>query len=183
MASFTLTQASRVLSVSQHKLIHLCEKNVVVPDVRDAKGRGSSREFSKRNMFDFAIALEMRRLELPVAYVRAVLRVVRSFEREAEKLSPSFSLPESLSGPVRLTLIILDGERLYLRLGVSGEEERVFGGVVIRHPATRGRARHHEGVGRLKPAELAKAMSDARTKTEIELSRIAKQLERRLGSG
>src|SRR6266852_7944039 len=94
--SFTLTQAAKTLRVAQHKLIHLCEKKVVIPDVRDARGRGSSREFSKRNLFDFAVALEMRRLELPVSYVQAVLRVLRAFESEAKTLLDEFVLPDSL---------------------------------------------------------------------------------------
>jgi hypothetical protein len=64
----------------------LCEKRVVVLDVRAARGRGSSREFPKRNLFDFAVALEMRRLELPVSFVKAVLLVLRSFEGEAKTM-------------------------------------------------------------------------------------------------
>jgi len=83
-SSWTLTAAAKLLAVPQHKLIHLCEKKVVVPDVRDARGRGRSREFSKRNLFDFAVALQMRRLELRVSFVRAALRVLRSFEAEAK---------------------------------------------------------------------------------------------------
>src|SRR5262252_679053 len=119
MARFwTLTEAGKLLRVPQHKLIHLCEKKVVVPEVRDARGRGSSRQFSKRNLFDFAVALEMRHMELPVSFVQAVLRVLRSFEAEAKALLGKFTLPESLvtPGAAELTLIILDGERLYFRL-------------------------------------------------------------------
>src|ERR671919_595099 len=92
MASWTLTEAAKSLGVPQHKLIHLCEKNVVVPDVRDARGRGSSRQFSKRNLFDFAVALEMRRLELPVSFVQAVLRVLRSFEAQVKSTLREFTL-------------------------------------------------------------------------------------------
>ena len=96
MASWNTTEAAKLLGVAQHKLIHLCEKKVVVPDVRDARGRGSSREFSRRNLFDFAVALEMRRLELPVSFVQAVLRVLRTFEAEAKEMLGEFALPESL---------------------------------------------------------------------------------------
>src|SRR5262245_24645123 len=134
MAPWTLTEAARLLNVPQHKLIHLCEKKVVVPDVRDARGRGSSREFSKRNLFDFAIALEMRRLEVPVSFVRAVLRVLRSFEAEARSMLGEFALPESLVAPstAHLTLMILDGERLYFRLDAPDTKPYVFGGVDVR---------------------------------------------------
>ncbi len=185
MAPFTLTEAAKALGVAQHKLIHLCEKKVVIPDVRDARGRGSSRQFSKRNLFDFAVALEMRRLELPVSFIQAVLRVLRSFETEARKLLPRFKLPESLlaEGSPRLALIILDGECLYFSLTAKGEQKRAFGGIAIHHPAARGRARQHQSVGRLQPTEMAEALVAARTRTELNLSRIARDLEQRLGVG
>jgi hypothetical protein len=182
MASWTLTQAATLLRIPQHRLIHLCEKKVVVPDVRDARGRGSSRAFSKRNLFDFAVALEMRRLELPVSFIQAVLRVLKRFEEEAKAVLGEFTLPESLVAPgaPQLTLIILDGDRLYFRLDSRESEPRVFGGVDIRHPRGRGRARHHQGVGRLEPAEADRVLSASRTRAEINLSRIAGDLATRL---
>lgn len=185
MGAWSVTEAAKLLGVPQHRLIHLCEKKVVVPDVRDARGRGSSREFSKRNLFDFAVALEMRRLELPVSFVQAVLRVLRSFEAEAKAMLGEFTLPESLvtRGAPQLTLIILDGERLYFRLDSQESKPRVFGGVDIRHPRVRGRARHHLGVGRLEPAEVDRALSAARTRTEVNLSQIARDLATRLPQG
>jgi len=182
MAPWTVTEAAKLLGVPSHRLIHLCEKKVVVPDVQEARGRGSSRQFSNRNLFDFAVALEMRRLELPVSYVQAVLRVLRAFESEARTLLDKFVLPESLlvSDAPRLSLIILDGEQLYLSLARGGEPPRVFGGVNIRHPKARGRARQHQSVGRLEPAQAEEALHGARTRTEIDLSRIAQHLGDRL---
>jgi hypothetical protein len=155
---------------------------VVVPDVRDARGRGSSRQFSKRNLFDFAVALEMRRLELPVSFVQAVLRVLRSFETEARALVGEFTLPESLlaAGAAQLTLMVIDGERLYFRFEPPDTRARVFGGVDIRHPRVRGRARYHRGVGRLKAAEADRILNAARTRTEVHLSQIARDLGARV---
>src|SRR5215470_840980 len=182
MPSWTLTQAAKLLGHPQHKLIHLCEKNVVVPDVRDARGRGTSREFSKRNLFDFAVALEMRRIELPVSFVKAVLRVLQNFESEAREMLGEFVLPDSLGKPgaAELTLIIVDGERLYFRLDREGTKARIFGGVDIRHPRVRGRARQHVGVGRLGPADAQRVLSTARTRTEVNLSEIARHLAARV---
>jgi DNA-binding transcriptional MerR regulator len=185
MASWTLTEAANLLGTPQHKLIHLCEKKVVVPDVRSARGRGSSRGFSKRNLFDFAVALAMRQLELPVSFVQAVLQVLRSFEAEAKAMLGEFTLPESLVAPgaPHVTLIILDGDRLYFRLDSDQSKPRVFGGVDIRHPRVRGRARHHLGVGRLEPAEAERVLSAPRTRTEVNLSQIARDLAARLAQG
>jgi len=182
---FTLTQAAKALGVAQHKLIHLCEKKVIVPDLRDARGRGSSRQFSERNLFDFAIALEMRKLELPVSFVLAVLRVLRVFEAESKALLGYSPLPDSLlaAGAPRLTLLILDGERLYFRLASAQRQPRILGGINIKHPRLRGRARQHQSVGRLEPAEANQILNTARTRTELDLSQIATDLEGRLGRG
>src|SRR5262245_25269118 len=185
MASWTLTEAAKLLRVPQHRLIHLCEQRVVVPDVRDARGRGSSRQFSKRNLFDFAIALAMRDLELPVSYVRAVLGVLRAFEDHAKALLGEFMLPESLltHGAPGVRLVILDGERLYFSVTSPNESVTTFGGVNVRHPQVRGRARRHEGIGRVEPGEMEEARRSARIKTEVDLSRIAHELDHRLPRG
>ncbi len=183
MGSISITQAAKALGVAPHKLIHLCERKVVTPEVRDAKGRGTSRKFSRRNLFEFAVALEMRRLELPVSFVRAVLRVLRAFEAELQSRQRDFALPDALlrKGAPEVKLLILDGERLYFHVRQGSSPEVVLGGVNIRHPQARGRARKHETVGRLLPAQAKEALSAAHTRTEIDLSQIARALRARLG--
>ncbi len=182
MLTISLTKAAKAFGVPQHKLIHLCEKKVVVPELQDASGRGSRREFSKRNLFDFAVALEMRRLELPVSFVRAVLRVLRSFEIEVQSAQPDFVLPDSLvpDNSPRLTLILLDGERLYFTLTENENPPLVLGGVNVRHPRARGRARNHKITGRPQQVVAQEAFRVARTRTEVDLSKIARDLEGRL---
>jgi len=182
MDKWTLTEAANLLGVPQHRLIHLCEKKVVIPDVRDARGRGSSRQFSRRNLFDFAVALEMRKLELPVSYVHAVLKVLRAFELEAKVLLGNFTLPDSLLAPnaPQLSLVILDGERLFFSLARAGKSPRVFGGVNIHPRRTRGRAGHHQNIGQLRSEQAEQTLSGGRTKTQIDLSRIARDFGDRL---
>ena len=75
----------------QHRLIHLCEKGVVVPDVHGAAGRGSSRVFSSRNFLELAVALRLRDMMLPVAAVGAVIHVLEAFEQRLRKESPPTS--------------------------------------------------------------------------------------------
>ena len=176
-SSWTLTEAAKLLGSPQHRLLHLCDKKVVIPDIQAARGRGSSRKFSRRNLFDFALALEMRRLEVPVSYVHAVLRIVRAFEAEARGMLPDFTIPESLIDPnaPRLVLTIVDGERLYFTLGAE-KQQRIFGGINIRHPRVRGRSRQHQGIGRLQAGDLRDQLNAARTRTDVDLSRIAREL-------
>ena len=114
-APITLKEVQLRLGVPQHVLIHLCEKGVIEPDFADTSGRGKRREFSKRNLFEFAVALAVRRLELPVATIALLVRVLRSFFRSVSRAEPGFRIPESLAeGGAELALRVYDGELLVL---------------------------------------------------------------------
>jgi len=178
MERLTLTQAARALGVPQHKLIHLCEKRVIVPDLDDARGRGSSRAFSHRNLFEFAIALEMRRMELPVSLVQAVLRVLRSFESAASAMLPAFSLPESLRRPAAPTMrvLIVDGSRLAFSIGKTDSEAAVFGDVELPSRSNRKRIARSGEIRKLSSARARKLLDSAKTRSEIDLTRIAESL-------
>jgi len=131
---YTLSQAARLLGEPQHRLIYLCEKGVVQPDIQDAEGRGSSRRFSGRNMLEFAVALRLRELEIPASFVGAVIYVLRAFERSVRKRLTGFHLPESLRDPQApdLRVVIGNGQRLYFTLGASGSPPKVYGDLDLR---------------------------------------------------
>ncbi len=128
---WTLTQAARVLGEPQHRLIYLCEKGVIEPDFQDAKGRGSSRRFSARNLLEFSIALRLRELDIGVSFVGAVIHVLRAFERNVRKELREFTLPESLRDPgaPEFRIVISDGGRLYFTLTAANSPPRLYGGV------------------------------------------------------
>ena len=130
---WTLTEAARSLGEPQYRLIYLCEKGVVQPDLEDAKGRGSSRRFSARNLLEFAVALRLRELELPASIIGAVTYTLRAFERKVQDQLRTFRLPESLRGAAApdLRAIISDG-RLYLSLGTGKDVPKVYGGIDLR---------------------------------------------------
>ena len=119
------------------QLISLCEKGVVQPDLEDAKGRGSSRRFSARNLLEFAVALRLRELELPASIIGAVTYTLRAFERKVQDQLRTFRLPESLRGAAApdLRAIISDG-RLYLSLGTGKDVPKVYGGIDLRRIAS-----------------------------------------------
>lgn len=131
---WTLTEAARLLGESQHRLIYLCEKGVVQPDVQDAEGRGSSRRFSARNLLEFAVALRLRDMEISASLVGAVIHVLRAFERRLRKQIPDFQLPDSLRDPRApdLRVVIGDGPRLYFTLAVGRSSPKVYGGIDLR---------------------------------------------------
>lgn len=129
--AYGLAEVSRLLGVPQHRLIHLCEKGVVEPELADASGRGSSRRFSERNVFEFALALRLKEQLVPLASARVILYVLRQFEKVAAKEIAGFRLPDSLRGgrAPDLRVILGDSEKLFVSLAPPGKPPRVFGGV------------------------------------------------------
>jgi DNA-binding transcriptional MerR regulator len=129
--SFTLSEIARRLDVPQHRLIHLCEKGVVVPEIHDADGRGSSRVFSARNFLELAVAIRLRDFMLPVATVGAVVHVLRAFAEQLEDEMSDFSLVDSLRSDAApdLRVIISDGHKLFFSLGRRGAKSTLFGGI------------------------------------------------------
>lgn len=130
---WTMLQASRLLGEPQHRLIYLCEKRVVVPDFADATGRGSSRRFSARNLLEFAIALHLRTLALPVASIAAILYTLRAFETRVAAEIPKFQVVDALRDTkgIELRALIRDGDQLYFLLRQKGQGARLFGGVQL----------------------------------------------------
>ena len=130
---FTLSEIARRLDVPQHRLIHLCEKGVVVPEVHGAAGRGSSRVFSSRNFLELAVALRLRDMMLPVAAVGAVIHVLGVFEGRLQTDLPHFALIDSLRDDRApdLRVIISDGQTIYFSLGAAGEQPKLFGRIPL----------------------------------------------------
>src|SRR5262245_1952025 len=109
----TLKEVQLRLGVPQHVLIHLCEKGVIEPDFADTSGRGKRREFSQRNLFEFGVALALRRFELPVATTAFVIRLLRSFAAATGRVVPGFELPSYLlEKGVELGLHFYNGDLL-----------------------------------------------------------------------
>jgi hypothetical protein len=140
--TFTLAEIARRLDVPQHRLIHLCEKQVVVPDIKDAGGRGSSRVFSARNFLELAVALRLRDTMLPVTATGAVVHVMRALEDRLRKDLPGFSLITSLTSASApdLRVIISDGHRIFFSLGQGSKAPKLFGGVSIEELSSDGEA-------------------------------------------
>ena len=115
MPTVSLKEIQIRLGVPQHVLIHLCEKGVIEPEYAEASGRGKRREFSRRNLFEFGVAVALRRLELPVATTGLVIRVLRSLGVALRNAAPGFGWPEDLlAGRVELDLHLFDGDLLVL---------------------------------------------------------------------
>ena len=174
---WTLSEAARLLGEPQHRLIYLCEKGVLQPDLQDAEGRGSSRRFSERNLLEFGVALRLRELGIPASVIGAVLHVLRGFERAIGKEMSGFKLPGSLAiaGAPELKVIVGDDQRLYFSLESGKGKAKTYGGISIQDLMVSGDGsdQHKKpirGVGKeAKPGRLL-------AKVEVNVTGIAKEL-------
>lgn len=176
--SYGLTEISTLLQTPQHRLIHLCEKGVVEPELSDASGRGSSRRFSARNVFEFALALRLKEQMVPLASAQAILYVLRQFETRTRRKIPGFMLPASLrvaSAP-ELRVILSDGDTLFFALGKQGKTPRLFGGT----PLGRANDRAHLGGEPKRVKADASAFGwpegSSYSRTEINVTQVARDL-------
>jgi len=182
---WTLTEAARLLGEPQHRLIYLCEKGVVQPDLEDAKGRGSSRRFSGHNLLEFAIALRLRMLEIPALSIGAITYTLRVFEHKVQQQIPDFCLPCSLRGAGAPDLrVILEDGRLYLTLGTGQNTPKVYGGVDLKKL---GRDKNKKSAGDLQRALVLRTSSGRKmghgangeigvARVEMSITRIAQEL-------
>ena len=127
---WTLTEIAKLLNQPQHRLIYFCEKKVIKPDGKDASGRGSSRIFSARNLFEFEIALTLWKFHIPAPIVRKVILVLDSFQRVLKQSLPEFELPYSLIAPNSplIRAYLVDGSNLHFVIG-DGSDASLIGGV------------------------------------------------------
>ena len=125
--SITLKEVQLRLGASQDVLIGLCESGVIVPDHADASVRGKRPEFSERNVFEFAVALALRRFELPVRMIGLLVRLLHMFGRNVGKAIPGFSIPGSLVDKnIELTLSLIDADILVLQTSGGGLRKPLF---------------------------------------------------------
>jgi len=190
---WTLSEAARLLGEPQHRLIYLCEKHVILPDFRNAKGRGSSRRFSARNLLEFAVVLKLRKLTLPVDTVAAIIHVLRSFVTKVADEIKGFDLVRSLreKNAPDLRVIISDGRLLYFSLGIGTETPKLFGGLDFQSIATKRTKPTTAGKGSIAVKEMGQGITVApptlppgfggpegsmHARIEISVTRIAKDL-------
>jgi len=163
----TLKEVQLRLGVAQHVLIHLCEKGVVVPEFADTSGRGKRREFSQRNVFEFAVALALREFETSVATTALLVRLLSSFERALAKLVPNFVLLEFLGATgAELVLSLYNGRYLVLSARGGGLRKQLRLGVTLGDADSRPRIER-----------LEELPSEFEGRLEIDLVQIAKRIE------
>ena len=131
---YSLTEVSKLLQLPQHRLIYLCEAKVIVPDKSDAKGRGSSRRFSERNLLEFLVATTLSEFHVPAKISVNIITTVRMFAKEVEKLLPKFRFPYSLTdaNAPQINLLITNGTRLFFVLNFTDARPVVLGGVDLK---------------------------------------------------
>lgn len=157
------------LGVPQHVLIHLCEKGVIEPDFAETTGRGKRREFSERNLFEFAVAMALRSLEVSVAKTALLVRLLRGFTKTAHNAVPDLEVPGGLqSGRLEMVMYLHDGSDVIVALEHVG---RTSAPVLLR-------AHLPSDTTTAKPRveRLDKLPQDYSARLEVNLTRIAQRL-------
>jgi DNA-binding transcriptional MerR regulator len=185
-SEWSLSEAARLLRQPQHKLIYLCEKGVIVPDLAKARGRGSSRRFSARNLLEFEIALKLRELTVPANSIAAILYALRAFEAKVARELPGFGLPAGLRSrrAPDLRIMLTDQGRLYFSLGRERGERRVFGGLDFGRLAASREIPRRTSVVRVEASSLAfpaivggRLADEIKAQIEVSVTRIARDLD------
>ena len=189
---WTLSEIARLVGQPQHRLIYLCEKGVVRADLTEARGRGSSRRFSRRNLLQFAVALKLRELMVPVAPIAAVVHVLEAFEAVLAREMPGFSLPDSLTElrAPELRVIITDGRTLFFALHAKKGVPKLFGGIDLETFKAEGAAAVRRSSKKLKAVEPGAGTPEAlfgpnslgeRGRIEVSVTGLARDVSREAG--
>ena len=124
--TLSLGQIQEILDIPQYTLIHLCEKKVIVPDFSDTEGKGKHRLFSRRNLLEFAIAIHIRKFQIPVMATRVIIGVIRGFEEKIRKSLPDFSLFESMKKNAHPELIIYIDEAEHIIFSLQNKKNPLY---------------------------------------------------------
>ena len=180
---WTITEIAKLLHQPQHRLIYLCEKGVIVPELADAQGRGTSRRFSARNIFEFSTALVLSEFHFSATMSAKFLYTIRSFEMQVKASGiHDFKLPYSLTNTnsPEVIAIITNGSVLYFSLGFPGKPRTVFGGVNIGEVSGKGNLSNisleSQGEATESGNSANSTISSNVARFEVNLTKIAKQL-------
>lgn len=74
----TMKEVADLLEQPAHRIIHVCETQVVRPTV-DANGRGKARRFSREDIFRIRLALELQDAGVQLPLIKPLMRALDMF--------------------------------------------------------------------------------------------------------
>jgi len=86
MDKFSNKDVQRITGLSHRQIIYLAEKGIVVPELEDASGRGTTRWYSRRDMAKFLFARALRDAGLDFPALGVITTVLSGFYDELDKL-------------------------------------------------------------------------------------------------
>jgi DNA-binding transcriptional MerR regulator len=84
--TFQLGDVCALTGAKRSQVEYWVRKGVIVPDVVAADGAGKYRAFSLLNLVDFALAVRLNRLSIPVKLIASAVLRFREFHRECEAI-------------------------------------------------------------------------------------------------
>jgi DNA-binding transcriptional MerR regulator len=89
MDRFSNADISRITGLSARQIIYLSERGVIDSDIEKAAGRGTTRWYSKANVFEFLVAKTLRNAMLEWPAIKAIVTVVSTIYTELFSMVPN----------------------------------------------------------------------------------------------
>jgi len=83
--AFTHKDVIQYCKLTSREIVYLSEKKTVVPDIADAHGYSSARQYSLRNLFEFAIAKILRQAGLEHAKIKIFIEALQKINQLLSK--------------------------------------------------------------------------------------------------
>ena len=171
---FNTTQIEEILQVPQRDLLRLCEEGIIMPEFSDPNNGDEAHQFSQRNLVEFAVALEMRKLQFSFDTVHLVISVLKKFLEEVKKGIPDYS-PLHLGNKnyPRLIIRIKETETLIFSIYRTSKKSWMHRACPIPSP--------HIKRASIRFAVLKEGLSASQAALpKIDISKIVGQLQKRL---
>jgi DNA-binding transcriptional MerR regulator len=76
-ASFTKTQAAVALEISARTIQFYTDQGLLVPEVANPSGRGTTRKYSRKNLVELLLIRELAGYGLPLEKIKAVMKLAQ----------------------------------------------------------------------------------------------------------
>lgn len=74
---FTKTEAAKALRVTPRTVHYYTEEGLVVPEVANPSGRGTTRKYSRRNLMEIMLVREMAASGISLARIKEIMEILK----------------------------------------------------------------------------------------------------------
>jgi DNA-binding transcriptional MerR regulator len=112
-SSFTKKQAAEALGISSRTIQFHTDQGLLVPEVSNPKGRGTTRKYSRKNLVELLIIRELANYGLTLEKIKSIMRLAQKTGL-AQKWDPEGQWAENKRA--RLIIYGLSGENMKVQM-------------------------------------------------------------------